>query len=302
MSPQNLHELPRMRDSLSYHYIEKAVIDRDQNAIEVLKEDGRTLVPAAWLSLIILGPGTSITHAAVKVLMENGCSILWTGEDGMRCYAQGIGETHKAYHLIRQAELMCDPIKREKVVRNMYAMRFEELLDSGMSLAKIRGKEGVRVREAYAKASQKYGVPWHGRKYERSDWLNADRINRTLSAANALLNGICHSAIVAGGYSPALGFIHTGRTLSFVYDVADLYKTEITIPAAFETVAESEANTESRVREKCRQYFIEKKLLNQILLDIDTLLDIPKDIEREYQLDPPSELWKELFENGDYNS
>jgi len=212
MSPLNLHELPRLRDSLSYHYIEKAIVDRKQNAIEVLKEDESTLVPAAWLSLIILGPGTSITHAAIKVLMENGCSILWTGEEGMRCYAQGIGETHKAYHLIRQAELVCDPIKREKVVRKMYAMRFEELLSPGMSLAQIRGKEGGRVREAYAKASQRYGVPWHGRKYERNDWLNADKINRTLSAANALLNGICHCAILAGGYSPALGFIHTGRT------------------------------------------------------------------------------------------
>lgn len=259
-------------------------------------------MPAAWLSLIILGPGTSITHAAIKVLMENGCSILWTGEEGMRCYAQGIGETHKAYHLIRQAELVCDPFKREKVVRKMYAMRFEELLSPGMSLAQIRGKEGGRVREAYAKASQRYGVPWHGRKYERNDWLNADKINRTLSAANALLNGICHCAILAGGYSPALGFIHTGRTLSFVYDIADLYKSEITIPAAFETVAESEVNTESRVREKCRQYFMQKRLLEQILLDIDTLLDIPKDIQREYQLDPPSELWKELFNDDHHHS
>jgi len=302
MSPLNLHELPRLQDSLSYHYIEKAIVDRKQNAIEVLKEDGRTLVPAAWLSLIILGPGTSITHAAIKVLMENGCSILWTGEEGMRCYAQGIGETHKAYPLIRQAELVCDPIKREKVVRKMYAMRFEELLSPGMSLAQIRGKEGGRVREAYAKASQRYGVPWHGRKYEQNDWLNADKINRTLSAANALLNGICHCAILAGGYSPALGFIHTGRTLSFVYDIADLYKSEITIPAAFETVAESEVNTESRVREKCRQYFMQKRLLEQILLDIDTLLDIPKDIQREYQLDPPSELWKELFNDDHHHS
>jgi CRISPR-associated protein Cas1 len=295
MTPQNLQELPRLRDSLSYHYIEKAIIDRNHNAIEVIQEDGRTLVPAAWLSLIILGPGTSISHAAIKVLMENGCSILWAGEEGMRCYAQGTGETRKAYHMIRQAELVCDRGKREEVVRKMYQMRFDEILDVGMSLAQIRGKEGVRVRKAYVQASKEYGVPWQGRRYERSDWLYGDQINRTLSAANALLNGICHSAIVAGGYSPALGFVHTGRTLSFVYDIADLYKTEITIPAAFETVAESQMNTESRVREKCRQCFIEKKLLGQILKDVDKLLDIPEEIETAYQLDPPSEIWKEMF-------
>ncbi len=293
--PINLHELPRLRDSLSYHYIEHAIVDRKQNAIEYIQEAGRTLVPVASISLVMLGPGTSLSHAALKVLMENGCSILWVGEDGIRCYGQGLGETRRAYHLIRQAELVSDPKSREKVVRKMYQMRFNEDLENGLSLAQIRGKEGVRVRETYAEASQKFGVPWHGRRYDRSNWGRADTINRTLSAANALLNGICHAAIVAGGYSPALGFIHTGRMLSFVYDIADLYKTELSIPAAFETVAESEMKTESRVRALCRDRFKEAQLLKRILPDIDRLLDVPEDVEASFAFDPPSELWKELF-------
>lgn len=300
--PINLHELPRLRDSLSYHYIEHAIVDRKQNAIEYIQESGRTLVPAAAISLIMLGPGTSLSHAAMKVLMENGCSILWVGEDGIRCYGEGLGETRRAYHLIRQAELVCDPQKRERVVRNMYNYRFQEHLVPGLSLAQIRGKEGVRVREAYAQASQKYGVEWRGRRYNRSDWGQADTINRTLSAANALINGICHAAIVAGGYSPALGFIHTGRMLSFVYDIADLYKTELTIPAAFEVVAESKEQTESRVRTLCRERFKEFRLLNRILPDIDRLLEIPEDFEEKLTLDPPSELWKELFSHDRYDT
>lgn len=300
--PINLHELPRLRDSLSYHYIEHAIVDRKQNAIEYIQEEGRTLVPVAAISLIMLGPGTSLSHAALKVLMENGCSILWVGEDGIRCYGQGLGETRRSYHLIRQAELVCDPSAREKVVRRMYRLRFTEGLEEGLSLAQIRGKEGVRMREAYAQASQTFGVPWHGRRYDRGDWGHADTINRTLSAANALLNGICHAAIVVGGYSPALGFIHTGRMLSFVYDIADLYKTEITIPAAFETVAESELKTESRVRALCRARFKEARLLQRILPDIDDLLDIPEDVEESFALDPPSELWKELFTNDCHDS
>jgi CRISPR-associated protein Cas1 len=300
--PINLHELPRLRDSLSYHYIEHAIVDRKQNAIEYIQEDGRTLVPIASISLIMLGPGTSLSHAAMKVLMENGCSILWVGEDGIRCYGQGLGETRRSYHLIRQAELVCDPIAREKVVRNMYAMRFEEKLNEGLSLAQIRGKEGVRVRQAYAQASEKYGVPWHGRRYDRSNWGHADTINRTLSSANALMNGICHAAIVAGGYSPALGFVHTGRMLSFVYDIADLYKTELTIPAAFEVVAESEEKTGSRVRALCRERFKEARLLKRILPDIDNLLEIPEDVEDSFALDPPSALWKELFSHDRYDS
>jgi CRISPR-associated protein Cas1 len=300
--PINLHELPRLRDSLSYHYIEHAIVDRQQNAIEYIQEDGRTLVPIASISLIMLGPGTSLSHAAMKVLMENGCSILWVGEDGIRCYGQGLGETRRSYHLLRQAELVCDPVARERVVRNMYAMRFQEELEEGLSLAQIRGKEGVRVRQAYKQASEKYGVPWHGRRYDRSDWEYGDTINRTLSAANALMNGICHAAIVAGGYSPALGFIHTGRMLSFVYDIADLYKTELTIPAAFEVVAESEEKTESRVRALCRQRFKESQLLQRILPDIDQLLEIPEDVENSFALDPPSALWKELFTHDRYDS
>jgi CRISPR-associated protein Cas1 len=300
--PINLHELPRLRDSLSYHYIEHAIVDRKQNAIEYIQEDGRTLVPIASISLIMLGPGTSLSHAAMKVLMENGCSILWVGEDGIRCYGQGLGETRRAYHLIRQAELVCDPVAREKVVRKMYAMRFEEKLVEGLSLAQIRGKEGVRVRQAYAHASEKYRVPWHGRRYDRSNWGHADTINRTLSAANALMNGICHAAIVSGGYSPALGFVHTGRMLSFVYDIADLYKTELTIPAAFEVVAESEEKTGSRVRKLCRERFKEARLLKRILPDIDNLLEIPEDVEDSFALDPPSALWKELFSHDRYDS
>lgn len=300
--PNNLQELPRLRDSLSYVYIEHAIIDRAQNAIEFVCAEGRTLVPIAALCAILLGPGTSISHAAIKCLSENGCSVVWVGEDCMRCYAQGLGETRKSYHLLRQAELLCDTQKREQVVRKMYQMRFSELLEPGLSLNQIRGFEGVRVREAYAEASRKYGVQWTGRRYDRFNWHSSDTINHALSAANALLNGICHSAIVSGGYSPALGFVHTGRMLSFVYDIADLYKTEISIPAAFEITAEHPENIDKKVRERCRQKFYQQKLLARILRDIDSLLDIPDDIERTYQLDPPSELWKELFVDDSYDS
>jgi len=300
--PINLHELPRLRDSLSYHYIEHAIVDRKQNAIEYIQEEGRTLVPVASISLIMLGPGTSLSHAAMKVLMENGCSVLWVGEDGIRCYGQGLGETRRAYHLLRQAELVCDPTLREKVVRQMYQYRFNEQLDEGLSLNQIRGKEGVRIRQAYARASEEFDVPWHGRRYDRSNWSFGDTINRTLSAANALLNGICHAAITAGGYSPAMGFVHTGRMLSFVYDIADLYKTELTIPAAFETVAESDDKAQSRVRILCRERFKEAHLLQRILPDIDKLLEIPEDVEASFALDPPSELWKELFAHDRYDT
>ena len=271
---QDLHELPKLRDSLSYVYVEHAIVDRKDSAVEFVKQDGRTLIPVASLCVLMLGPGTSITHAAIKVLAEAGCTMLWTGEEVTRCYAQGMGETRKAFHLLRQAELVSDPHQRMQVVRRMYQKRFDWNLDPTLSLEQVRGLEGVRVREAYAEASRRYSVLWQGRNYDRQNWGVGDPINRALSAANALLNGVCHAGIVSGGYSPGLGFIHTGKQLSFVYDIADLYKVELTIPMAFQTVAESSQNVERRTRTACRDKFREVKLLDRILPDIDELLGI----------------------------
>lgn len=274
---QDLHELPKLRDSLSYVYAEHAIIDRKDSAIELIQQSGRTHVPAAALCILMLGPGTSITHAAVKVLAESGCSIVWTGEEAIRFYAQGMGETRKGYHLLRQAELASDPQSRLAVIRRMYQKRFPEPLPDDLSLEQIRGMEGARVRSAYYQASRQYSVPWVGRRYDRRTWSGSDPVNRALSAANALLNGICHAAIVSGGYSPGLGFVHTGRQLSFVYDIADLYKAELTISLAFQTVAESDKNVDRRVRTACRERFREVKLLERILPDIDELLETGQD-------------------------
>src|SRR5665811_1904308 len=118
----------------------------------------------------------------------------------------------------------------------MYARRFDEKVDESLSLQQLRGREGIRVRASYAEASRVSAVEWKGRNYDRTSWKTADPINRALSCANSCLYGLCHAAIVAAGYSPAIGFIHSGKGLSFVYDVADLYKTVTSIPAAFGAV------------------------------------------------------------------
>ncbi|MEX1247563.1 MAG: type I-E CRISPR-associated endonuclease Cas1e [Anaerolineales bacterium] len=295
----DLRQLPKLRDSISYLYIEQAIINRHQKAVEAVNEDGRIQIPAASLSVLMLGPGTSITHAAVSSLAENGCSILWVGEEATRFYAQGLGETRKAYHLLRQAAQASDPAQRELVVRRMYVKRFLEPLEAGLTLPQVRGLEGVRVRRAYQHASQQFGVKWYGRRYDRKDWGGGDPVNRALSAANAVLHGICHAAIVSGGYSTAIGFIHTGKQLSFVYDVADLYKVDLTIPVAFEVVAEGQHRVERRARELCRQRFRQERLLQRILPDIDELLGISiQDSAKADELDSdpalPEALWEAL--------
>ena len=277
MSSMNLRMLPKTRDSWSFVYVERCRVDREGKSISVHDLNGKTALPCATLTLLLLGPGTTITHAAVKTLADHGCSVLWTGEGGVRMYAQGLGETRSAKRLLHQVQLYSDPAARLAVVRRMYEFRFEETLDPGLTLRQIRGKEGMRVRQAYAQASADSGVPWRGRAYMRDDWHSADPVNRALSAANSCLYGVCHAAIVAAGYAPGLGFIHTGKLLSFVYDIADLYKARITIPAAFRGVQDGEQNMESRVRREMRDLFRSQRILKTIVDDIDTVLRVHSD-------------------------
>ncbi len=276
---KDLHILPKVRDSWSYLYVEHCKVDQENKAIAVHDVNGKVPVPCATLTLLMLGPGTTITHAAIRALADNGCSVQWVGEQGVRCYAQGLGETRSAHNLLRQARLCMDPALHLRVVRRMYELRFPEPLDAGLTLQQIRGKEGIRVREAYARASRETGVAWVGRAYQRTNWQASDLVNRALSAANSCLYGVCHAAIVSAGYSPALGFIHTGKMLSFVYDIADLYKGELTIPAAFQAVAASAGGLESRVRRLCRDTFHERRLLTRIVADIDRTLGVDEGAE-----------------------
>jgi CRISP-associated protein Cas1 len=265
----DLRSLPRIQDGWSFLYIEHARVERENHSIVFVDESGETPVPVASLSVLMLGPGTSITHAAVTSLADNGCSIVWCGEKGVRFYASGLGETRRSANLLSQAAAWADVAKRTAVVRRMYGLRFGTDLDDSYSIEQARGKEGARVRDAYANASRVSGVPWNGRRYD-GDWSSTDPLNRALSSANACLYGVCHAAIVAAGFTPGIGFVHTGRALAFVYDVADLYKVETTVPLAFRAAAEhrNAKDFDSIVRRLCREALHEARLLDRIVPDI----------------------------------
>lgn len=296
MRVKDLRELPQLADGYSYLYVEHCRVDREQQAIAIHDASGKTPVPCAALALLMLGPGTSITHAAILTLSDNGCFVVWCGEQGIRFYAQGLGKNRSSRQLERQARLCSSPKMRLRVVRKMYEKRFGEPLSPDLTLQQIRGKEGLRVRSTYERLSVETGVPWSGRSYKRDSWKNADPVNKALSVANSCLYGICHAGIVALGYSPGLGFIHTGKQLSFVYDIADLYKTDITIPMAFHAAAEGVAHVESEVRHRCRDAFVEARLLKRIVEDIEDLMGPEYDdsVEQEtFAIDPaaPGGIW-----------
>lgn len=294
----DLHRLPRFDDTLSYLYVEHARIDQHDKAIAVHDKTGSTPVPVASIALLMLGPGVSVTHAAIRALADNNCLVAWVGEHGVRMYAWGTGGTRSSAALLQQAALASNPSTRLKVVMRMYCKRFGETIDPALTLQQIRGKEGVRVRDAYARASRETGVPWSGRNYNRGKWTSADPVNRALSAGNSCLYGLVHAAVVSAGYSPAIGFVHTGKQLSFVYDIADLYKVDLVIPLAFEIASTELTSIERSVRIACRDTFRATKLMQRIIPDIRSVLgsDAAEDDVTAAQLDGdqahPGRLWE----------
>lgn len=292
----NLRTIPKFRDGLSFLYLEHCRVDRCHKSVSFHDADGETPIPAASVALLMLGPGTTITHAAVQALADNNALVVWCGEENVRFYACGIGGTRSSRALLEQVRLVSDDELHMAVVHRMYRMRFAETLPPDITLQQLRGKEGMRVRAAYREASETTGVPWTGRSYDRGNWGSADPVNRALSAANACLYGLCHAAILSVGLSPALGFIHTGRQLSFVYDVADLYKTEITIPVAFAAAKEGPGEIERRVRLGCRDLFRETRLLKRIVPDMFQALGLREEevTDETAEEDParPTEWWR----------
>lgn len=274
----NLHELPKFEDRWTHLYLERGGLDKDKEGLVFRQGEGRTLIPIDQLSLVMLGPGTSITQQAAKALAANNCLMCFVGEEGVKMYAFATGGTHSARRLLRQAELYASSEQRERVARRMYLKRFPEPVATDVTIQQLRGMEGARVRKTYERMALECGVKWEGRNYDQSSWYTADPLNRALSAANACLYSLCHAAILSAGYSPAIGFIHTGKILSFVYDIADLYKTEITILLAFQAAAGCKDHVERAVRLACRDMFKKTKLIRRILPDIAEVLDARDDL------------------------
>jgi CRISPR-associated protein Cas1 len=154
----------------------------------------------------------------------------------------------------------------------MYQLRFPDEDVSKATLQQLRGLEGARVRRAYRAAAERTGVEWKGRHYDPEHWAAGDPVNRALSAANSCLYGVAHAVVVAVGCSTGLGFVHTGHVLAFVYDIADLYKMEVTVPAAFTSAAEGDENLARRVRRLVREGIYQGRILDRAVDDIRYLL------------------------------
>ena len=262
-----------MKERVSMLFIERGQIDVLDGAFVVIDKNGiRTHIPIGSIACLMLEPGTRVSHAAAALASRTGTLLIWVGEAGVRLYASGQPGGARADRLLYQAKLALDDAARLKVVRKMYELRFKEKPPERRSVQQLRGIEGARVRKTYQLLAQKHGLKWDSRKYDPNNWDSSDMLNRCISAANACLYGITEAAILAAGYAPAIGFIHTGKPLSFVYDIADIYKFDTVIPAAFHIAAKNPREPERDIRLTCRDTFRRSKLLRDIIPMIEEIL------------------------------
>lgn len=280
-----------IKERMSVIFVEKGEIDVVDGAfvvVDCLGERVRpvlTHIPVGGVACIMLEPGTRVSHRAAALAARVGTLLVWVGEAGVRLYSSGQPGGARADRLLYQARLALDESLRLKIVRKMYALRFGEAPPERRSVEQLRGIEGARVRRTYQLLAQKYGIKWNGRDYDPDSWDASDLPNRCLSSATAALYGVAEAAVLAAGYAPAVGFIHTGKPLSFVYDVADIYKFETVVPAAFKVAAATPNNPERAVRLACRDIFRQTRLLERIIPDIEEIL-AAGEISRP---DPPEE-------------
>lgn len=254
-------------------FLKYGTIDVQDGAFVLVDVNGvRVHIPIGGTVCLFLEPGTTVTHAAVSLAADTGTLLVWVGEGGVRLYAAGQPGGARSDRLLYQARLALEDDLRLKVVRAMYKYRFGEEPPNRRSVEQLRGIEGARVRKSYELLAHQYGVPWHHRRYDPTNWDNADPLNQTLSAATHALYGICEAAILAAGYAPAIGFIHTGKPQSFVYDVADLFKLETVIPMAFRVIASGTGSPVRDIRLRCRDSFRESRLLKKIIPTIEEIL------------------------------
>ena len=278
-----LEELGRVRDRISFLYLEHAKLNREDSAIKVLDDRGIVLVPVALISVLLLGPGVDITHRAMELIGDSGTAVVWVGENGVRQYAHGRALNHSSRLLEAQAKLVSNKRTRVEVARKMYQMRFPNEDVSKLSMEQLRVKEGARVRKVYRDQSLKTGVAWERREYDPDNFEASTPINKALTEAHQALYGLSYSVIVALGASPGLGFVHTGHDLAFVYDFADLYKAKYSIPVAFETVKKfGKVDISDNTRLAMRDAFSSGKLLLQMVADLKYLLNIKDDTDENF--------------------
>lgn len=239
---------------------------------------GDYALPFQMLNCILLGPGATVTHDALRVLASHGTALCVIGEGGVRFYASMPAGPDRSARARRHATLWADDAGgRLKVARRMYAWRLGEIVPSS-DIAVLRGIEGARVKRMYELLAQQHGIRWQGRRYDRHDPDSADRPNQAINHVSTAMKACAEVAVAIAGAIPQLGFIHEESGIAFALDVADLYRESHTVPIAFRAVRAHRDNPgdsfERAVRRSAAQAFRREALVGKMVERITEILDV----------------------------
>lgn len=234
----------------------------EDHCLLVERETEEIEIPVAMVSAILLEPGVTVTHEAVKLAAEHGVLLIWVGEAGVRVYSAGNPGGKAPERLIRQVRIHTDQNLRMAAAMRLYRLMFGEAFKETRSLEKLRGLEGAKVKVLYQNIAAQYGVTWAGRDKA------AKALRDALGFATSCLYGLSEAVILAAGYAPAIGIVHCGNERSLAFDLADTMKFKTVVPAAFEVYAASPVDTANRVRHRCRDLFREQKLAERLFANL----------------------------------
>ena len=271
-----LADLPKIRERYPFLYFEHGRLEVDDSSIKWISADREVIrIPAATVMTILLGPGTTVTHEAVKVLATLNTTLCWVWEDSLMFYAVGQTPSADTRNLKRQLQLASDPESSLRIAREMYQRRFPEAKVRNRQLKDLMVMEGGRVRELYERLAEKYFVAWGGRSYQPGKFELSDLTNQLITSCNAALYALISSVLHALGLSPRIGFIHSGSPLPFVYDIADLYKAELVFDLAFSlTVEMAGVYNRHLVLERFRERVLDFDLMSKCPADVLNLLGL----------------------------
>lgn len=250
----------QVSDKIAFLYIEHARVETTDGTPIMCDSETKTPLPVGRLACLMLGPGTTISHRAVEVFSRSGCTLLWTGEHGVRVYAAGQAKVAHTDRLISQFQVATDLQKRLFAARRLYRIMLGKEPPAGRSVDQLRGLEGVWVKARYQVIAERYGVTWHGRRHD-----NGNAINHAISQATSTLYAVTEAALLAIGFLPSIGIVHRGDPRSLVFDIADTVKFDTVVPEAFRIVAEdAESDISGRTRHSCRDLFVRNGLLSRL--------------------------------------
>ncbi len=234
-------------------------------------------IPYQTVSMILLGPGTSMTHDVLRLCARHGTLLAAVGEGGVKSYtAPPMGQGHSDVAR-RHAERWADPRQRLDTARKLYAWRFGRVLPH-RDIETLRGIEGARMKESYRLVAQRFGIDWQGRRYDRDNPNAADQPNQAINHAATFVEAAADIAVAAVGALPPLGFIHEDSSNAFTLDIADLWRVDVTLPLAFGTLKayheNKTDNLERDVRRRAARLFRQEKLIPRMIDRIKELFDV----------------------------